>query len=121
MSSENFYKGFRDYLLCSCMKFEFPLKRYFRFSGEKITLSITILLALAVNNVMISEKMPPSSKNSPILGNDISKLLFNWFVENGVCSHRNWIIEFIKWFPGLEKHDHHAMPIIKRTEAEDHS
>ncbi|XP_075254925.1 neuronal acetylcholine receptor subunit alpha-10-like [Convolutriloba macropyga] len=36
--------------------------------GEKITLSITILLALAVNNVMISEKMPPSSKNAPILG-----------------------------------------------------
>ena len=39
--------------------------------GEKLTLSITNLLALVVFQQMISETMPPSSDDAPILGKDL--------------------------------------------------
>ena len=39
--------------------------------GEKLTLSITNLLALVVFQQMISETMPPSGDDAPILGNQV--------------------------------------------------
>ena len=37
-------------------------------SGEKISLEITVLLSLAVFMLVVSESMPPSSDNLPIIG-----------------------------------------------------
>ena len=37
-------------------------------SGEKISLEITVLLSLAVFMLVVSESMPPSSDNFPIIG-----------------------------------------------------
>ena len=37
-------------------------------SGEKVSLEITVLLSLAVFMLVVSESMPPSGDNFPILG-----------------------------------------------------
>ena len=37
-------------------------------SGEKVSLEITVLLSLAVFMLVVSESMPPSSDNFPIIG-----------------------------------------------------
>ena len=51
--------------------------------GEKLTLSITNLLALVVFQQLIAENMPPSSQQSPVIGEFLS---FALMIE--VCSHR---------------------------------
>ena len=37
-------------------------------SGEKVSLEITVLLSLAVFMLVVSESVPPSSDNFPIIG-----------------------------------------------------
>ena len=37
-------------------------------SGEKVSLAITVLLSLAVFLLVVSESLPPSSDNFPIIG-----------------------------------------------------
>ena len=37
-------------------------------SGEKVSLEITVLLSLAVFMLVVTDTMPPSSNNFPILG-----------------------------------------------------
>ena len=37
-------------------------------SGEKVSLEITVLLSLAVFMLVVSDSMPPSSDNFPIIG-----------------------------------------------------
>ena len=37
-------------------------------SGEKVSLGVTVLLALTVFLLMVAESMPPQSENIPLLG-----------------------------------------------------
>ena len=52
-------------------------------SGEKVSLEITVLLSLAVFLLLVSEALPPSSDDFPIIGRsrymymDLVKFLFN--------------------------------------------
>ena len=50
-------------------------------SGEKVSLEITVLLSLAVFMLVVSESMPPSSDNFPIIGKDNpnhKRAILNW-------------------------------------------
>ncbi|XP_045215224.2 neuronal acetylcholine receptor subunit alpha-10-like [Mercenaria mercenaria] len=38
-------------------------------SGEKVSLQVTVLLSLAVFLLLVSESLPPSSDNFPVIGN----------------------------------------------------
>lgn len=42
-------------------------------SGEKVSLEITVLLSLAVFLLLVSESLPPSSDNFPVIGNNIDR------------------------------------------------
>ena len=44
-------------------------------SGEKVSLEITVLLSLAVFMLVVTDTMPPSSDNFPILGKSDSGTL----------------------------------------------
>ena len=45
-------------------------------SGEKVTLCMTNFLALVVFQQIITENMPPSGNESPVLGRSLSYFLF---------------------------------------------
>ena len=47
----------------AAMTFMLPVE-----SGEKVSLEITVLLSLAVFMLVVSDSMPPSSDNFPIIG-----------------------------------------------------
>ena len=47
--------------------FTFEKSEYFFFSGEKVSFGITLLLALTVNQLIVSEKLPVTSENLPFL------------------------------------------------------
>lgn len=38
-------------------------------SGEKVGLSVTIMLALSVFQLLVSDSMPPSAESTPLIGN----------------------------------------------------
>ena len=45
-------------------------------SGEKVSLGVTVLLALTVFLLMVAEAMPPQSISIPLMGNRIQVLAF---------------------------------------------
>ena len=49
-------------------------------SGEKVSLGVTVLLALTVFLLMVAEAMPPQSISIPLMGNRIQVLVF-WSVD----------------------------------------
>ena len=49
--------------LIAAMSFILPVE-----SGEKVSLEVTILLSLAVFMLIVTESMPPSSDNFPLMG-----------------------------------------------------
>ena len=47
-------------------------------SGEKVSLTITVLLSLAVYMLIIAEMLPPASNNFPIIGKSVSFRHKHW-------------------------------------------
>ena len=47
-------------------------------SGEKVSLTITVLLSLAVYMLIIAEMLPPASNNFPIIGKSVFSRHTHW-------------------------------------------
>ncbi|XP_070570447.1 acetylcholine receptor subunit alpha-like [Ptychodera flava] len=75
-------------------------------SGEKITLSISILLALSVLNLIIAEIMPPTSETTPLI---VKYILFCMFIVMASIISTIVVLNF-----HYRSKNSHTMPVFVR-------